>query len=55
MFLLSRLALDGSAPPLACRPTLVAEVGLVLACVFFIWRMSTLFRVEARSGEGLAL
>ncbi len=30
MFLLSRLALDGSAPPLACRPTLVAEVGLVL-------------------------
>jgi SulP family sulfate permease len=33
--------------------TVAVEVGLVLACVFFIWRMSTLFRVEARSGEGL--
>ena len=26
--------------------TVAVEVGLVLACVFFIWRMSTLFRVE---------
>jgi SulP family sulfate permease len=33
--------------------TVAVEVGLVLACVFFIWRMGTLFRVEARSGEDL--
>jgi len=33
--------------------TVAVEVGLVMACVFFIWRMGTLFRVEARSGEGL--
>jgi sulfate permease, SulP family len=26
--------------------TVAVEVGLVLACVFFIWRMSRLFRVE---------
>ena len=26
--------------------TVAVEVGLVLACVFFIWRMSTLFRIE---------
>ncbi len=26
--------------------TVAVELGLVLACVFFIWRMSTLFRVE---------
>jgi sulfate permease, SulP family len=26
--------------------TVAVEVGLVLACVFFIWRMSTLFRAE---------
>ena len=31
--------------------TVAVEVGLVMACVFFIWRMGTLFRVEARSGE----
>ncbi len=28
--------------------TVAVEVGLVLACVFFIYRMSTLFRVEVR-------
>ena len=33
--------------------TVAVEVGLVMACVFFIWRMGTLFRVEARSGESL--
>ena len=33
--------------------TVAVEVGLVMACVFFIWRMGTLFRVEARSGEDL--
>jgi SulP family sulfate permease len=33
--------------------TVAVEVGLVLACVFFIWRMGSLFKVEARSGEGL--
>jgi SulP family sulfate permease len=33
--------------------TVAVEVGLVLACVFFIWRMGRLFRVEARSAEGL--
>ena len=27
--------------------TVAVEVGLVLACVFFIWRMGTLFRVTA--------
>ena len=26
--------------------TVAVEIGLVMACVFFIWRMSTLFRVE---------
>lgn len=26
--------------------TVAVEVGLVLACVFFVWRMGTLFRVE---------
>lgn len=26
--------------------TVAVQLGLVLACVFFIWRMSTLFRVE---------
>jgi SulP family sulfate permease len=29
--------------------TVAVEVGLVLACVFFIYRMSTLFRVEPRA------
>ncbi|MEY4752049.1 MAG: hypothetical protein RIQ60_4263 [Pseudomonadota bacterium] len=29
--------------------TVAVEVGLVLACVFFIWRMSTLFRAERLS------
>ena len=33
--------------------TVAVEVGLVLACVFFIWRMGSLFKVEARSGDGL--
>jgi anti-anti-sigma factor len=33
--------------------TVAVEVGLVQACVFFIWRMGRLFRVEARSAEGL--
>ena len=33
--------------------TVAVEVGLVLACLFFIWRMGSLFKVEARSGEGL--
>jgi len=27
--------------------TVAVEVGLMLACIFFIWRMSQLFRVEA--------
>lgn len=30
--------------------TVAVEVGLVLACVFFIYRMSTLFRIEPREG-----
>jgi SulP family sulfate permease len=30
--------------------TVAVEVGLVLACVFFIWRMSTLFRAEKMAG-----
>ena len=30
--------------------TVAVEVGLVLACVFFIWRMGSLFRVEERRG-----
>ena len=30
--------------------TVAVEVGLILACVFFIYRMSTLFRVEAGIG-----
>ncbi len=37
--------------------TVAVQVGLVLACVFFIWRMSTLFRVqqsEARAPDGVA-
>jgi SulP family sulfate permease len=29
--------------------TVAVEVGLVMACVFFIYRMSTLFRIEALS------
>ena len=33
--------------------TVAVEVGLVLACVFFIWRMGSLFRVEARRDEAL--
>ena len=33
--------------------TVAVEVGLVLACVFFIWRMGRLFRVEARKAESL--
>ena len=32
--------------------TVAVEVGLILACVFFIWRMSTLFRAEPRPAEG---
>jgi SulP family sulfate permease len=37
--------------------TVAMEVGLVLACVFFIWRMSTLFRAEPQRGgpDGQAL
>ena len=33
--------------------TVAVEVGLVLACVFFIWRMGTLFRVRAHAPDGL--
>ncbi len=33
--------------------TVAVEVGLVLACVFFIWRMGSLFKVEARSARDL--
>ena len=33
--------------------TVAVEVGLVLACVFFIWRMSTLFSVKPHSGADL--
>ena len=33
--------------------TVAVEVGLVLACVFFIWRMSTLFSVKAHTGTDL--
>ena len=33
--------------------TVAVEVGLVLACVFFIYRMSTLFRVEPRTVDAL--
>ena len=29
--------------------TVAVEVGLVLACVFFIWRMGSLFKVEERA------
>ena len=32
--------------------TVAVEVGLVLACVFFIYRMSTLFRIEPAGFEG---
>jgi len=32
--------------------TVAIEVGLVLACVFFIYRMGTLFRVEAMAAPG---
>jgi sulfate permease, SulP family len=36
--------------------TVAVEVGLVLACVFFIWRMGTLFSVRpARPGVGSTL
>jgi len=31
--------------------TVAVEVGLVLACIFFIYRMSTLFRVEVLESE----
>jgi SulP family sulfate permease len=31
--------------------TVAVQVGLVLACVFFIWRMSSLFRVQEMSRE----
>lgn len=31
--------------------TVAVEVGLVLACVFFIYRMSTLFRIEAHAAS----
>lgn len=34
--------------------TVAVEVGLILACVFFIYRMSTLFRVEAGLGDAPA-
>ncbi|MDC8784309.1 SulP family inorganic anion transporter [Roseateles koreensis] len=34
--------------------TVAVEVGLVLACVFFIYRMSTLFKVEALDTANLA-
>ncbi len=30
------------------------EVGLVLACVLFVRRMATLFKVHATSADGLA-
>jgi SulP family sulfate permease len=33
--------------------TVAVEVGLVLACVFFIYRMSTLFRVEPSAESGV--
>ena len=33
--------------------TVAVEVGLVLACLFFIYRMSTLFRIEASELPGL--
>jgi len=33
--------------------TVAVEVGLVLACVFFIYRMSTLFRVQPHAGDEL--
>ena len=34
--------------------TVAVEVGLVLACLFFIYRMSTLFRIESSEMPGLA-
>jgi SulP family sulfate permease len=33
--------------------TVAVEVGLVLACLFFIWRMGTLFSVRANTQDGL--
>ena len=33
--------------------TVAVEVGLVLACVFFIWRMGTLFSVKPHTGAAL--
>ena len=33
--------------------TVAVEVGLVLACLFFIYRMSTLFRVQPHDGNDL--
>jgi SulP family sulfate permease len=33
--------------------TVAVELGLVLACVFFIWRMGTLFRVEPATKDPL--
>ncbi len=35
--------------------TVAVEVGLILACVFFIWRMGTLFTVREEPSPGLAL
>ncbi|WP_418316638.1 SulP family inorganic anion transporter [Piscinibacter sakaiensis] len=34
--------------------TVAVQVGLILACVFFIYRMSTLFRIEPVVGSGAA-
>ncbi|MEY8877508.1 MAG: SulP family inorganic anion transporter [Leptothrix sp. (in: b-proteobacteria)] len=33
--------------------TVAVEVGLMLACVFFIWRMSALFEARAHTGDEL--
>ena len=34
--------------------TVAVQVGLVLSCVFFIWRMGTLFSVKPRAEDGAA-
>ena len=34
--------------------TVAVQVGLVLSCVFFIWRMGTLFSVKPRADDGAA-
>ncbi|KPF48735.1 sulfate transporter [beta proteobacterium AAP51] len=34
--------------------TVAVQVGLVLSCVFFIWRMGTLFSVKPRADDGTA-